>query len=186
MEQKKYWKLVILWLLFIILVPYSYARFGMNTSSVYQLDVAKWQVLINDQVNLDGELIDLDLFQTTDGGLDATKQIIAPGSSGNFELVILNDSEVTSEYTILFEEENLSNIPIEYSLTGLEDSWVSLNELDISKKEIEQKKEDVVTIYWRWAYYQDEQQNTLDNSLGIDGVASVKLQLKVYVEQKIN
>ena len=92
--------------------------------------IAKWKVLVNDtDISSGSNVIELNLFDNiydSDGtsletdiqniSLDdgTTEVVIAPGTSGNGEIIIENDSNVNVTYEIEFTEHNEKNVPVEY------------------------------------------------------------------------
>lgn len=178
--------LVMLCLSVIVIVPISYARYISVNNGNGSLDVAKWNIVLNNK-NLD-EVIKLDLFETIDDSyLKDGEKIIAPGVSGNIVLNIKNNSDVVAEGTIILEElSNNYNIPIVYSLEE-DGNYVDINDFEIMSSEIinvnEEKK---VTIYWKWDFYSSESQNNADIELGSSGTALFEISLDVRINQKVS
>lgn len=178
--------LIIISLCFSVIVPISYARYVKENNGLGNLDVAKWNIILNDK-NID-EVITLDLFKTiNNNSLKKGTNIIAPGTSGNITLNIKNDSEVVAEGTIVLEElENNNNIPIVYSLVE-DGEYVDINDFLIMNNEIimpENEKE--ITIYWKWDFYKGHNQNLEDNDLGTNGTALFEIGINIRVNQKVN
>ncbi|MBQ8289596.1 MAG: hypothetical protein IJY01_01835 [Clostridia bacterium] len=173
--------------------------------------VAKWSVLARENgkggsevyvggasqvfVNIFKYLEDTD---TADGTTEndvadpADKNIIAPGTKGKFAFDIINNSEVSAEYTVVFAENNPEDVPIEYSLDGTD--WVdnvdALNNMahasEPGKKALVdvplaiQNGEDTVTIHWRWVF--ERGNDTNDTQLGIEQ-PEVSLTVTLTVDQ---
>jgi len=178
--------LIIISLCFSVIVPISYARYVKENNGLGNLDVAKWNIILNNK-NID-EVIKLDLFKTiNNSSLKNETNIIAPGTSGNITLNIKNNSEVVAEGTILLEElENNNNIPIVYSLSE-DGEYVDINDFIIMNNEIimpETEKE--ITIYWKWDFYKDYNQNQKDNDLGTNGTALFEIGINIRINQKVN
>lgn len=168
-----------------IIVPISYARYiEVNTGSG-NLDVAKWDIILNGE-NID-EVINLDLFETiNDSNLKNGTKIIAPGIDGSITLNIKNESDVVAESTIVLEELlNNDNIPIVYSLEA-NGEYVGIADFEIMDNEVINPGEiKEVTVYWQWPFYQTQTQNNSDSDLGIDGTALFEIGINIKVNQKV-
>jgi len=167
-----------------VFVPFSYAKYANDNNGISRLDIAKWSIILNDK-NID-EVINLDLFKTSNNYLKNGIKIIAPGVEGNITLNIENASDVVAEGTIILEElENNNNIPIVYSLVK-DGEYGEINDLEIMNNEIimpESEKE--VTIYWKWDFYKNNSQNQKDNDLGTNGTALFEIGINIRVNQKV-
>lgn len=174
--------LIIISLCFSVIIPISYARYVKENNGLGNMDVAKWNIILNNK-NID-EVIKLDLFKTiNNSSLKNETNIIAPGTSGNITLNIKNNSEVVAEGTILLEElANDDNIPIVYSLVE-DGEYVGINEFVIMNKEVILPKEEKnVTIYWKWDFYNNQN----DNNLGLNGTAEYEIGINILVNQKVD
>lgn len=149
------------------------AKYTTNVSANDTASVAKWHFEVND-VNMtpaDGEAeMTFDLFNTimdTDGAsaeTDVKTDLIAPGTSGKFDVKIENLSEVNAVYSLDYSIENTSNVPLQFSLDGAD--WKSdINDLDVSDVAIAMESgSDTVTVQWKWAFDGDD---AADTALGI-------------------
>jgi len=171
-----------------IVIPASYARYITDSSGIGQIDIAKWEIIINDK-SMEEEF-DFNLFETLDNpnikdGITA----ISPGTSGNITLNLKNSSDVVAEYTITLEEiSNENSIPIVYSLEE-NGEYKKINEFTVANKEeigINNGNTKTITIYWKWDYYNNSTQNQKDNELGENGTARIQVKASVKVNQKIN
>lgn len=181
----------------------TYAKYTSNISGSDVATVAKWAWTINDNV-IDSAQdatngFTLDLFDTiTDSDIqtaetDVASGVIAPGTSGSFEIELTNDSEVNATYAITLAETNASGIPIEYSSDG--STWVSgVNSFNVQATSIDREDTATETIYWRWAFtgaestnYQTTQTDTTDTALGFSAnsnpAPSVQVTATVTVTQ---
>ena len=166
-------------------VPITYGRYFDKTNGAGNLVIAKWDIILNDK-SIDEE-IDLDLFGTMDNRhLKNGEKIIAPGVSGNIELNLINNSDVVAVGKIILEEiENDYDIPIVYSLVE-DGEYVDINDFDImTNEEMMPQEERNITIYWKWNFYDNQEQNDRDNELGRDGTALYKLGIDIEVNQKV-
>ena len=155
------------------------AKYTTNVSANDTASVAKWHFEVND-VNMtpaDGEAeMTFDLFNTimdTDGAsaeTDVKTDLIAPGTSGKFDVKIENLSEVNAVYSLDYSIENTSNVPLQFSLDGAD--WKSdINDLDVSDVAIAMESgSDTVTVQWKWAFDGDD---AADTALGIAAQTAV-------------
>lgn len=137
----------------LILVSSTYAKYTSSANVSDTATVAKWSIKVSDKDITKKESITFDLFKTINDTNVKSGKIIAPGTSGNFEMSVENASEVTAKYSINYTIDNTKNIPLEFSLTGT-DGWTSdittLSTTDVIKT-IDSEK-DTITVYWRWAF----------------------------------
>lgn len=178
--------LPILLLVLVILLPISYARYTSNYQGPFNIGIAKWDIIINDNSHTDEHTFDL--FETINND-DVNKNIkvLAPGSKGSITFNITNNSDVVSECTIeVLETNNIYDIPILYSLS--EDSeYKELEEIEIAKNlEIGLGLKKTITLYWEWPFFKDELQNQKDNELANNQDAKILITTNVKVNQKIN
>lgn len=187
-QKKQNIKLVLIIFIIIscVITQKTYSRYAYNKNGNNNVDIAKWNISINDNLNVNNDVIEFNLFDTVNTNLKSDEKLIAPGSNGKFTLEIKNNSEVIVEYILKLTETNNHDIPIEYSLTGLDDSWVEdIKEININNEAIEINKIKLIDIYWRWAYYKDKSQNDKDNDLKNKN-ANIKIKMNIDVNQKIS
>ena len=186
----------------------TYAKYTSKISGNDTASVAKWAWNINNKDFTSNDDITngytFNLFDTindTKDNADETDvddELIAPGTRGNFDIVITNKSEVNATYAIKFTEtKSDANLPIEYSLDG--SAWVSnVGDLNIAASETDTKlvsKTGTVTktVYWRWAFvgedstnYTSSQTDDTDTALGFAANTTrptVELKAEVTVTQ---
>lgn len=181
----------------------TYAKYTSTISGSDTATVAKWAWTINNSVIDSAEDaangFTFDLFNTiTDSDIesaetDVASGVIAPGTSGSFDIEITNGSEVNATYAISLAETNASGIPIEYSSDGT--NWVSgVNSFNVNATEIDMGDTATTTVYWRWAFtgaqstnYQSTQTDASDTALGFSAnsnpAPSVQVTATVTVTQ---
>lgn len=160
----------------------TFAKYASTGSGSDNAAVAKWSILVKGTeiaVTGDPETVTFDLFNTVrdtdsvDGDEDddadvanassSDHTLIAPGTCGSFTLDIVNNSEVTAQYTISLSENNASEIPLQYSVneTDWYDSIEILMDNDATSDELDKQRiemlgvsgnSDSKTIYWRWVF----------------------------------
>lgn len=182
------------------------AKYTSTASGSDTARAAKWSILVNgkDIATAENQKMDFDLFGTVAGDTgariedelyndadvvdidaDTGDTIIAPGTTGKFNLEITNMSEVTADITIKLAEQDNGDIPILYSF-GDEDSWHTYGDLaaqvdstyggdwgsmlaalsdlgNMKALDRVQPAETVsIPVYWKWAY------ETEDDVEGVD------------------
>ena len=166
--------------------------------------VASWKINVGDQdITTETDPLTFDLFSTVkdSNGTDAETDIasvegtnlVAPGTSGSFALVIENASQVNARYTIELTESEGNTIPLQYSVDGTTwvDSVAELTMTDLTDNDLAMDATETVTVQWRWAYEGGEgfhagQTDGTDTTLGVNAQtapASVTITAKVIAEQ---
>ena len=181
----------------------TYAKYTSDISGSDSAGVAKWSWTINnstiDSVAAANAGYTFNLFDTvkdsnlTSDETDVASGLIAPGTSGSFDIDITNNSEVNATYAIVFTETNNGSIPIEYSSDG--STWVTtVGSLNVSATAINMGASSTTkTVYWRWAItgsqstnYTSTQTDETDTALGFGAntsPATVQVTATVTVTQ---
>ena len=200
MKKQRFFMLGIITVLVAVLsLTFVSSTFAKYTSTVNGSDsarVAKWQFKFNtsditlDSVEDADQEITFNLFNTLTSESSVSQTdgtIIAPGTSGSFTFNISNLSEVTAQYALDYSVVNTANIPVEYSLDN--STWSkSIDSLDVTASDATKlvyltgKSEDI-TVYWRWAFYENEAGDQADTNLGIKGTDTIEVTLKVILTQ---
>lgn len=179
----------------------TFAKYTSTSEGSDTARVAKWSFNVENGNIVTSDDFTFDLFaQTIDSGkvADGTNElaIIAPGTTGSFEINLQNTSEVLAKYTITLTETNDGNIPLQYSVDN--NTWVdSVEELtmtELTNVEINMGAPADHTIYWRWVFdgeisdAHDGQTNGTDTTLGTNSAAgssaTVVITATITVEQK--
>ncbi len=165
--------LLVLTLMTSCFVGSTFAKYTSTASGSDTATVAKWSIFVNNnQIAAENPSITFDLFNTikdSDGSNnenDVGQNLIAPGTSGSFDLKILNGSEVTAKYEINFEVTNTSNIPIQYSIDN-GNTWSNTLSSITDKTLTIGAAEVTETVQWRWTFNNGEEGNKADTALGI-------------------
>ena len=192
----------------LMIVSGTFAKYTSSATGSDTATVAKWSIKVGsgDGIEIAGSssTVSFDLFSTIkdeDGGSEAdvagkasgtavgstsaTAKIIAPGTSGSFDIIVKNESEVNATYSIAFESNNTS-IPIEFSTDGT--TWKStLSEANVTNAAINMNSAaQTKTVYWRWAYDVSAARDTADTNLGVaaqTSPASVTLSATISATQ---
>ncbi len=154
--------------------------------------VAKWAVSASDLNQSSGasETFTFDLFESVNDSNVKTgtnENIIAPGTTGSFDLVVKNDSEVNAEYTVDYTVDN-AGVPLEFSIDGT--NWKTGVDDVATAVALGQGATATIKIQWRWAFtgdassqYTATQTDETDTTLGIAGSATPTVSAKVTVSQ---
>lgn len=186
----------------VVTISGTYAKYTSSSSASDTARVAKWSFTVGGKDITKSEAITVDLFSTvndTKGGAKETdvkegtdEVIIAPGTTGSFNLVLANASEVTAAYTIaLAETSNTKSIPVEYSLDN--STWKTATDfaVDTTANTIAAGGNKTVTVYWKWSFvgndstnFKTTQTDTTDTALGTAETApSITVQATITAEQ---
>ena len=155
-----------------ILVSGTYARYTTRLTGTDSVKIAKWAWNISgDDITKTTTTYQLHLFQTINDSngsaeTNVAANTIAPGTKGQFTIVITNNSEVDATYDVTFSEDNPLNANIEYSTDG--SSWGNVSSLDLTATAIGQGDVVNVPIQWRWLYNEGADQNAADTEVGFD------------------
>ena len=173
----------------LVLVAGTYAKYTSSATGSDTATVAKWDIkagVKDNELLITGSnpTIAFNLFETIldEDGLTENDVIadengkvlkIAPGTSGAFELSIVNDSEVNAEYSIAFNVSN-SNIPLEFKVG--DGQWSSsLSEVTATALGMDNEETDdvhegsaTVNVQWRWAYERGTDSDTIATNDAVD------------------
>ena len=172
----------------------TFAKYTSTSSDSDTARVAKWDIKLENETMV--ETFTFDLFNTTTADLNnvATSGsnaddvvIIAPGTSGSFEINLKNASEVNAEYTIAYTIVSNDDIPLQFSTDGT--NWATdIATLNVTKVAINMGVDVPVVVRWRWAFEGTDagapagQTNETDTDLGEAAVAAdKKIEVKAVV-----
>ena len=120
------------------------------------------------------------------------EKLLAPGSTGSFVLDISwEGSEVSLDIDFSAAVTNTANIPVEWSLDGVNYSG-NLNDL-LATKHVEwfvngtgadDADTSSFTIHWRWQYSVDADKDQFDTNLGYNGEHEISVVISVVATQK--
>lgn len=180
----------------LILVSGTYAKYTSSNTAEDTARVAKWEIELND-TNI--KTAEIDLFNTiydsgtTNAETDVvtTETLIAPGTSGKFDLQVKNKSEVTAKYGIDFTVTNTANIPVEFTVDGGTTWTKDLTDIAMSDSTILAAKTGESTklnVQWRWLFDGTSNANytqtdATDTAFGEKGTDTLKVKAVVTVDQ---
>lgn len=157
----------------VILVASTYAKYTTSKDLEAVATVAKWSIKLGGKDITQNETVIFDLFTTvkdTDGNdeTDVSANRIAPGTQGSFDVELENASEVTAKYTVTFESQNASNIPVEFSVDGGTTWKTDIEELtltDVLEAGAKTSTTESPKISWRWIFERgtEDSEKTINN-----------------------
>lgn len=166
----------------------TFAKYTSSSTGTDSATVAKWDIKVNSVNIATTDTFTFDLFKTiTDSDLSSAETdmdpvdgtIIAPGTSGKFDIVIKNDSQVNATYAIDYSVTNTNSIPVQFSVDGT--TWkTDINELDVTGVAIDMDATTTVTVQWKWIFDGDD---VIDTNLGSAATATLKVDAKVTATQ---
>ena len=171
------------------LVSSTWAKYTSTVSGQDSARVAKWaweykgEALTTDTVKfdlfetiLDSDLTNAETDVDVNGAADDAT-VIAPGTSGQFVVLLENNSEVNATYEIDYTVTNANNIPVEFSVNG--GSWGTLEDVTATVIAMNGGAAQY-TIQWRWVFDGDD---SVDTPLGIAGSAEIIVHAKITMTQ---
>ena len=159
----------------------TFAKYTSSATGSDSARVAKWAFKVSNANIVTENNFTFDLFNNTvkDSGGTSNETdmsptdgtIIAPGTSGSFDIVLKNESEVNATYAIDYTVTNTSNIPVKFSIDGTD--WKDdIHQLNVSDISIAMGGSATVTVHWKWEFYVDSDKDTADTTLGKNAAAA--------------
>lgn len=140
----------------LILVSGTYAKYTSSTTGTATARVAKWSITFGGNDITASNTFTFNLFDTINDTKDGSTEtdvtsagsdkVIAPGTTGSFEVQLTNASEVSAECSVDYTVVNNNNIPIEFSTDGT--NW-STTLADVAATNIAAGTPTTVKIQWR-------------------------------------
>ena len=178
----------------------TYAKYTSTFEGSDSARVAKWAFQINDKDPEADNSFTFNLFETindTDGTTAETdvakgtdENIIAPGTSGSFNIKLANNSEVNAQYSISYTVVNTDNIPVEFSVDNVTTLTSNIADLNVADTAINMNNaSDEVTVQWRWVYERGDDDtakgtnNAADTALGNAGTATLSVTATIVATQ---
>ena len=148
----------------------TFAKYVTEETATDKAYVAKWDIDLAGN-NTDTKEFEFDLFNTvldtkdsaeeTNVAKEDGKVIIAPGTKGSFDIVLVNNSQVDAQYKIEFTN-TLNDVPLTfaYSVDGQVSSTSELSNFVA----INMDKTVTVTVSWEWPFNENHDATTNDNA----------------------
>ena len=171
----------------------TYAKYTSTATGTDSARVAKWSFTVGGTETATTDTFTFNLFNTTYDNVasaNGTDKVIAPGTTGFFNIVLANASEVNAAYDIEYEVTNTNNIPVEFSVDGT--TWESdITELNVDDKAINMNGgTETIKVEWRWAFegtsstnFTSTQTDGTDTALGTAGTAVLEVSATVTATQ---
>ena len=167
----------------------TYAKYTSNfTGASSTARVAKWAFEVNDTAAT--TTFAFNLFETVNDAnvkTGTSENIIAPGTTGSFDIKLENLSEVNAEYTVNYTITNSAGIPVEFSINGTD--WTT-GLSNVAATPINYGADTTITVQWRWAFtgaasenYTTSQTDGTDTALGNVGTDTIKVEASITVTQ---
>ena len=175
----------------ILIVIGSYSLFESQRTNTSELEIAKWEIKVNDDLLSGGE----STF-TINNFVWSTSQYVkpgkaAPGLSGYFDIVIdPNDTDTSIRYDITFDFSNLDSD--QFQITEIKEiddkSIVRTGEYTYSNiillEDIDDGETNTIRVYIEWV--NDENNNEKDSELGTVLNNQISIPVSVDVTQYID
>lgn len=161
----------------------TFAKYTSSATGSDSARVAKWSFKAGGADVATVDEFTFDLFTGED-------TIIAPGSTGSFELKLKNESEVNAKYSIDYTATQTNtpdsiNIPIKFCLTNSQtpSDWKeNIDDLDVTDVSlVKGSAETSVTVYWKW----DTATDVSDTALGVKSATAENSAPTVTVSAKV-
>lgn len=175
----------------------TYAKYTSTANATDSARVAKWSFTVGGTETATQNTFAFNLFNTTydnvaskDNGDGTHDKVIAPGTTGFFDIVLANASEVNATYDIEYDVTNTNNIPVEFSVDGT--NWTAdLTTLNVEDKAINMNGgTETIKVQWRWAFegtnsanFAATQTDVTDTTLGTAGSAVLTVKATVTATQ---
>lgn len=181
-------------------VTNAWAKYTKSVTASDSARVAKFAFTVSEGATAFSDETAIDVFGTTLtnirqhtdgknlGQIDAAK-LIAPGSHGDFEIELANNSEVALQFALSAVDTNAGNIPIKWSYDNWSTEHTTLDGClfaatteyaDDWKLEVGAASE-TITISWKWVF--EGGNDTGDTTLGEAGTAVYKVVIKATATQ---
>ena len=161
-----------------IMIAGTFAKYTSTASGTATATVAKWDIsagALGEEVSITGEdaTVAFNLFDTILEEDGVTEELdvyaedgkvvrIAPGTSGAFDLSVLNNSEVTAAYTIEFTVDR-TDIPLQFNVNNA--GWTTTLD-NVTETVIAMGSSSTANVQWKWAF--EGGNDATDTALGIE------------------
>lgn len=178
---------------FIYLFQTSLAKYRKQISGNVDLQIAKWNIKINDEDVLNKSVLTNNIIPVFEGNEYTKDSVIAPGSKGYCDIIIdaTNvDVDFTYELGISIGEENqISDLKttgyIINPTNNTEDTIIELNGEAIKGEIAHNTKQTKIRLYFEWY---DEDDNNMDNKadtdVAIDETSQAVISANIRFSQK--
>lgn len=165
-------------------IGHTYAKYTSEVSGTSNTSIAGWKWTIGEEdlkdiIDTKESKYTLKLFDTiteVDGTDEehVSANNVAPGTAGKFTINIANKSQVDATYAYDLEVENALGAKIQWSTDG---TTYTDDIATLSKEATAIAKEtgtDSATIYWKWVFEENAEQNAADTTVGLNAGATAE------------
>ncbi len=173
--------------LLIDLIQDTYAKYISSSGATGNFTIARWSFLVNGQDILNGQSFSTTIVPTFDSNVNIKDGVLAPTSTGSFEIVINSTNVDVSFDQVITLAKDSTNTVGDLVFLGYKknnDAPVSLNNANtatITSTQLlsNQNKTNTYTIYIGWMDGQGETMNNAADTLAANnGVAKVSVTLQ--------
>ncbi len=174
-------------------VQQTYAKYVESKEGTSDFEVAAWSILLNDEDITTGAELSTLINPVYDSNSHVASGVIAPGSSGHFELEIdATNTEVSFQYNISITSSNESDVT-DLAVTGysIDNGSVipvtgGVNNLTNTINYNAQNKVVNLTIYFEWVEGNGETMNNAADTAASVGGGTGKLAVRANFTQVVN
>lgn len=187
-SRKKFFLIVALFcLMFFFLFQVAYAKYKKTAESYTNADIAKWNILINNETIKNKTTLENDIIPVIVADTYVRNDVIAPGSIGYFDVVIdSTDSDVTFDYEILsqkYDNNTIKDIIItDYSINNGVTNEVSDN---VVNGTIDHNTPTTsIRVFFQWNEATGLMDNREDTTAAWSDTANGKIKVVITLTQK--
>lgn len=189
MHKRKLTILIVLSFIFLLVlsVSYTFGLFHSEISGDVNLDVAKWNIEINDTNISSGiteqfTIDDIVYENEIEGNVAENK--FAPGVKGSYTLEIdPTDTSVSIKYEIIVEDEKFENDNIQITSLTLEDGELTKKDDNTYMGIIPLSDKKVHTIKINLEWVNEEENNAADSAIGTRENPDLEIPVTVIITQ---
>jgi hypothetical protein len=175
----------------IVIVSTTYSKYKTSVSGTADIEIAKWNILINDITIKNHDDLSQVITPIFLGNDNINPDIIAPTAEGYFELNInYENSDLSFDYEITISPNENSSvtdlIATKYTIDGSEVELSGTNTITGEALNSDTTKEKRLVIYIKWDDENGEMDNAADTATTIDENAKALLDVSISCTQKSN
>lgn len=189
MHKRKLTILIVLSFLFLIVFgsAYTFGLFHSEVNGDVNLDVAKWNIEVND-TNISNGITDQftinDIVYENEVVGNVVDNKFAPGVKGTYTLEIdPTDTSVSIKYEIIVEDEKFKNENIKITSLTLEDGELIQKDENTYVGVILLSKKTVHTIKINLEWINEEKNNAVDSAIGTRENPDLEIPVTVIITQ---
>lgn len=190
MKRVCYFLSIVLLIVVIVKIFYTYALLESDTVKVLNNGLGKWTILVND-VDVTEEEVEFDIDNIVYGENTTVKSgRLAPGLDGHFDISIdPTNTDVSVRYDITFDHSTFEELGTAFNISSVsESSGKNIKRTGentytgiISLDEISNNQVDVIRVMVSWP--NDETKNENDTELGMKDNPEIEIPVQVRLSQ---